>query len=247
MTLSKDQTTPIYSSQSYFINDQFVTEHTPAANPRGVYVLLHGFPAWVSKNYDIGEQLALLGYKVYIPHHRGLGQSKGTFRFDGCIQDTRSFITLVKTKHPDLPLSLVGHSWGGYLALRHLNFISSRLILLAPLAQFPTEPERQQALISNLYQVNHDDLSEYTLETLASEFRSLKHNLDLSILRDPARAPQTLLLYGTNDETIPADLMSDFASSVASSTFETVVSDDDHRLSKRRPVLNKIRDWVSGQ
>lgn len=233
-----------YSSRTYFQNDIFVTEHSPLQTPKGVFVLLHGFPAWVSKNYDIGEQLVLSGYKVYIPHHRGLGQSPGRFRFNECLRETRQFINHIKKSNSNLKLSLMGHSWGGYLALSHLDLIDTNLILLAPLAQFPKEEVRQKKLVSDLYLTNRNDLGEYSLESLEEEFRYLERALDLSILKDPGVAPRSILFYGTRDEVIPPDLISNFAQEVASETFETIVSDDDHRLSKRRPVLQKIANWL---
>ncbi len=238
-----NQIKPAYQSRSFYLGDIFITEHSPSEKPKGVFVLLHGFPAWVTKNYDVSEVLALEGYKVYIPHHQGLGQSRGAFRFTENIKAIRHFLTQVKELNPKLSLSLLGHSWGGYLSLRNLDLITDKLILLAPLARFP-EDQRRQTLLSSLYLNNKSDLGEYTLESLEQEFKVLEQDLNYSLLQEESKAPRSLLLYGTKDEVIPADLIRDFAADAQSSRFETVVFEDDHRLSKRRPVLDKIRNWL---
>jgi alpha-beta hydrolase superfamily lysophospholipase len=232
-----------YESRSFYLGDIFITEHTPSEKPKGIFVLLHGFPAWVTKNYDVSEVLALEGYQVYIPHHQGLGQSRGVFRFSENIKTIRHLLTQIKEQHPDLDLSLLGHSWGGYLSLRHLDLITDRLILLAPLARFPND-QRRHTLISSRDLNTEADLSEYTLETLEKEFKQLEQDVNYGLLQEEASAPRSLLLYGTKDEVIPAYLIRDFATDAKSSRFETIVLEDDHRLSKRRPVLDKIRHWL---
>lgn len=235
---------PVYTSQSYFVGHRFVTEHIPAKETLGVFVLLHGFPAWVTKNYDVGEVLAQEGYHVYIPHHEGLGQSMGTFDFISNIQNTRDFLKTIKQKHPHSSLSLVGHSWGGYLCLSSLDYVTDRLILIAPLAHFPTA-ERRETLINNLYENNQADLENYSLKQLQATFDTLESSLDYSLLNNEASAPKTLLIYGDSDEVIPSDLIRDFGRSISSDRLEIAVFPDDHRLSKRRPVLEKIKLWLA--
>lgn len=236
---------PVYNSRSYYFNNIFITEHTPTTDIRGLFILLHGFPAWVSKNYDIGEVLAQQGYKIYIPHHQGLGQSKGLFKFTENVNATRELINQIQNQNPNLGLSLMGHSWGGYLSLRHLDLISERLILLAPLARFPTD-ERRKTLVHNLFKNNKTDLEHYSLENLESEFELLEKNLNPNkILQDSHICPNTLLIYGTNDDVIPADLIKDFSKEVYTKKIDVLALNDDHRLSKRRPVLNKIAEWIN--
>jgi alpha-beta hydrolase superfamily lysophospholipase len=242
--MSQNVNTLLASSQSYFLGDRFITEFTPATPPKGLFVLLHGFPAWVTKNYDIAEVLVLLGYKVYVPHHQGLGQSKGEFRFTENVDTTRNWLIQLKEQHPNLKLSLGGHSWGGYLSLRNLDLITGRLLLLAPLARFPND-QRRNLLLGNLYHFNKADLPAYTLDSLQEEFQQLEANLDVALLKNTPLAPKTLLLYGTNDEVIPADLIAGFAADVSGPHLEIIVSDADHRLSRRRPVLEQIKNWVA--
>lgn len=235
--------TQLFTSRTFYWNKTFITEHTPSKESKGLFLFLHGFPAWVSKNYDVAELLALLGYKVYVPHHQGLGQSKGTFNFLENIEETSLLIKRIKDDHPNLPFSLFGHSWGGYLSLRHIDEVTDKLILLAPLAQFP-KSDRRELLITNLYNKNKNDIPSYTREELLETFQTLEQQLNERVFNKPSFSPLSLLIYGTNDEVIPADLIAEFAKKIESSHHKTIVTDDDHRLSKRRPVLENIRDWV---
>jgi pimeloyl-ACP methyl ester carboxylesterase len=236
----------LFTSRAFLYQDQYVVEHTPSVPSRGVFVLLHGFPAWVSKNYDVAEQLALLGYQVYIPHHRGLGQSPGAFRFGDCLTSTGRLLEEIKQRHSSLSsFNLLGHSWGGYLCLRHLSFATDRLILLAPLAVFP-EPPRAQALVSGLYRNNTTDLQSYDFEELSAEFAELARGLSIGSLGQHLASLRTLLLYGRQDEVIPSDLLDRFAQEINGAHLSVIVSDDDHRLSKRRRVLQQIRQWMEG-
>lgn len=233
-----------FTSQSFYWNNYFITEHTPLEPLKGQFVLLHGFPAWVSKNYDIGELLALLGYKVFIPHHQGLGQSPGNFEFLKNIKETSQLIKAIKEQNPLLPFSLLGHSWGAYLSLRHLHEITDKLILLAPLAHFPKD-RRRDLLLENLYEKNKQDIPSYDLAQLKAVFEKLEQDIDYSILNTELWTKKSLLIYGANDEVIPSDLMADFASSLRSPQHTTKVTDDDHRLSKRRQILEMIKSWLT--
>lgn len=233
-----------FTSHSFYWNNYFITEHTPQEPIKGQFVLLHGFPAWVSKNYDIGEQLALLGYKVYIPHHQGLGQSQGTFEFLKNLEETTRLIKAIKEKNPLLPFSLLGHSWGAYLSLRHLHEITDKLILLAPLAHFPKD-SRRDLLLGNLYEKNKEDIPSYNLVQLKAAFEKLEQEMDYSVINTNPWTQRSLLIYGTNDEVIPSDLMADFASGLRSPRHTTLVTNDDHRLSKRRQILEMIKKWVT--
>lgn len=233
----------LFTCRAYYWNEQFITELSPLKPIKGIYVQLHGFPGWVSKNYDVAEVLVQEGYKVYLPHHRGLGQSKGNFRFQQNIIATKQLLSEIQQSNPEHSLSLLGHSWGGYLTLRLRSFITDRMILLAPLAKFPTD-ERRYMLVKSLYNKNQSDLGEYTIESLEQEFEKLAADLDINSLKERSTTPRSLLIYGTNDDVIPPDLIESFSEEVKSGGLETLAFADDHRLSKRRPVLDKIQQWV---
>jgi alpha-beta hydrolase superfamily lysophospholipase len=98
----------------------FFRSWRPATGVRGVVVIVHGFNAH-SGYYDwAAGQLAAAGLAAYALDLRGRGQSDGerffVETFPDYVVDVASFVTLVKSREPGLPVFLLGHSAGGIVA-----------------------------------------------------------------------------------------------------------------------------------
>src|SRR5882672_10301764 len=98
----------------------FTREWQPAGEPRGVVVIAHGLNAH-SGLYDWAAlQFTASGLAVYALDHRGRGRSEGerffVNKFADWTQDLATFIDIVKTREPGLPVFLLGHSAGGVIA-----------------------------------------------------------------------------------------------------------------------------------
>lgn len=152
---------------------------------KGVVVLLHGFPGWVTKNYDLAELLTLEGYICYVPHYPGLGLSvdEGPFDFLDCISSIESFYDFVSLKHKDCDINLIGHSWGGYLALRLAERCTGKMIILAPLAVFPRNKVLENT-IKGLLSEAREDCSQYDYATLLKSFQRLASDIDYEVVRN---------------------------------------------------------------
>lgn len=101
-----------------------------AARPRAVVQLLHGVGEHAGRYTALIAALVAQGYTVYADDHRGHGRT-GLRQWDG---DHRKLGRLgpgglgaareavwtlsqrIREQHPDLPLVLLGHSWGSFLA-----------------------------------------------------------------------------------------------------------------------------------
>ncbi|WP_417555074.1 alpha/beta hydrolase [Microbacterium sp.] len=96
---------------------------------RGVVQLLHGVGEHAGRYGALAEALTGAGFHVYADDHRGHGRTgirqwngpaklghlgKGGMRatVEACWQLTG----IIRSEHPDLPLVLLGHSWGSFLA-----------------------------------------------------------------------------------------------------------------------------------
>jgi acylglycerol lipase len=97
--------------------DIFVRSWQPAAAPRALVAICHGFNAHSGYFTWVGEQLVEQGFAVYALDLRGRGRSDGDRYYLNSISeyvhDLATVITLAKSRHPGLATFLLGHSAGG--------------------------------------------------------------------------------------------------------------------------------------
>lgn len=91
--------------------------------PHPVVVFLHGYPG-NEKNLDLAQAVRRAGYQALYIDYRGLWGSGGTFSFAHGLEDAQAVLAWVRAPenvakyHFDVQrISIVGHSFGGWLAL----------------------------------------------------------------------------------------------------------------------------------
>jgi|SRR5215471_3463557 len=98
----------------------FTRAWRPASKPRGVVVIVHGFNAHSGQYEWVADQLVSKGLAVHALDLRGRGKSDGerfyVQKFGDYVSDLATFVTMVKTREPGLPVYLLGHSAGGVVA-----------------------------------------------------------------------------------------------------------------------------------
>lgn len=237
---------PIINSKAYSHKGMYIFHLKPHLKmPKGVFLVIHGFPSWSSKNYDIAEHLCLMGYEIFIPHHKGLGLSKGNFSFKKSISDVKKLILLIKQEKPGLRISLLGHSWGGFISLYLNQYVEEYLILLAPLLDVPNSTKMNYFL--NYFFENHPlETSGYNKKTLKKEFLVLKNNFHLEKFIQHIKNRKFLLLHGHEDDIIPIEHSTEFATKLSKLIdFDYIKMNEDHRLTKKRElVFKQINDWI---
>jgi acylglycerol lipase len=102
----------------------FLRSWLPEGAPRGVVALCHGFNAHSGQYGWVAEQLVEQGYAVYAPDLRGRGESEGE-RFyvedvADYVSDLSKAIAIAKSRHPGLPVFLLGHSAGGVVSCTYV-------------------------------------------------------------------------------------------------------------------------------
>lgn len=103
--------------------------HEPPGAPRGVVQLLHGVGEHAGRYTHVIEALTDAGFVVYADDHRGHGRTgmrqHGDARRLGrlgpgghvaAVAAVRRLSGIIRAERPDLPLILLGHSWGSFLA-----------------------------------------------------------------------------------------------------------------------------------
>ena len=109
----------------------------PVRNPKGLTVVCHGIHAGADDYLPIIEYMADSGYSVFAFDYKGTYDSEG----DGTVGMCESLVDLdhaldyieSEREFDDLPITLIGHSWGGYAAASVLP-LHRRVISCATIA-----------------------------------------------------------------------------------------------------------------
>src|SRR5919206_2191215 len=92
----------------------------PAADPRRLVVLVHGYGEHIGRYEHVAQALAARGSTVVGPDHVGHGRSAGervlVESFEPIVEDLRG---VVQAERGNLPVVMVGHSMGGLIATRY--------------------------------------------------------------------------------------------------------------------------------
>ncbi|CAI9391372.1 alpha/beta hydrolase [Microbacterium sp. T2.11-28] len=100
-----------------------------AGTPRGVVQLLHGVGEHAGRYRALIDALAGDGFTVYADDHRGHGRTGmaqhggdagrlgrlGAGGMPATLAACRQLTDIIRADHPDLPLIVIGHSWGSFL------------------------------------------------------------------------------------------------------------------------------------
>lgn len=109
--------------------------HSAAGHPTAVVQLAHGLGEYAGRYAHLAAALNEAGFTVYANDHRGhgktgLGQWNGDHAKLGrlgpgglraAIADLHQLAGIIRSDHPDLPLVLLGHSWGSLMAQILIN------------------------------------------------------------------------------------------------------------------------------
>ena len=116
-----------------------LTSWTPTGPPWAVIVGLHGMNDYANAFHMAAPYWAAKGIATYAYDQRGFGRSphRGVWGGEALMtEDLRTAVRLVRERHPDVPVAVVGESMGGAVAIS--AFASDgppeadRLVLLAP-------------------------------------------------------------------------------------------------------------------
>lgn len=101
----------------------FIRHWEPAGTPTANLVICHGVNSHGGQYIRAGETFAGRGFAVTALDLRGRGKSDGERYYaesvDDYVSDLSKAIELGRSKHPDLPVYLLGHSAGGVTAVTY--------------------------------------------------------------------------------------------------------------------------------
>lgn len=98
-------------------------EKNLVTNPKAVIIIVHGMCEHLGRYEYIKDKFNHFSYNVYRFDFRGHGKSGGKRGyiddFNKIIDDAHIFIEIAKQENKELPLIMIGHSWGAFIAVGH--------------------------------------------------------------------------------------------------------------------------------
>ncbi|XP_028308482.1 monoglyceride lipase isoform X2 [Gouania willdenowi] len=135
-----------YSGLPHIVNADglhlFCRYWEPEGPPRALVFIAHGAGEHCGPYDEIAHKLKDQSLLVFAHDHVGHGQSEGERMnvkdFQVYIRDVLQHVDMMKSRHPDLPVFIVGHSMGGAISIltaceRPSDF--SGVVLIAPMVQ----------------------------------------------------------------------------------------------------------------
>jgi alpha-beta hydrolase superfamily lysophospholipase len=111
--------------------DIFVYKWLPdGKGPRAAVQISHGMQEHAGRYAELAELLTGNGYAVYANDHRGHGRTAfgldrqgqlGPGGWDGAVRDLKQLMDTIKSELPGIPVFLLGHSWGSFLAQNYMG------------------------------------------------------------------------------------------------------------------------------
>lgn len=204
-------------------------------------LFLHGFPGVRSKqNREIAEKVAdRLGRRAIVLFYEGLGVTPGEFSFQRCLDDVeREFKKLTASG----PIDLVGHSWGGFQALRLTALYPKsvrRLVLLSPLLRFFGEDVCEKSFGDTARE--NPSLNLGDLRERAREFVAIGNsNPYLDMLAKIPREVETTILQAADDQITPGKVSKEASGVVRGPLFYEIRETDHSFLLDRDGTIERI-------
>ena len=128
-------------SSTFTFTDQdgieiFVYKWEPESEPKAVVQIIHGLAEHAKRYTRVAEALCKEGYICYANDQRGHGMTAGDLTeatlkgnagvlgpngWRGVVNDVYELSKIIKKENPNLPLFLLGHSWGAMLAQDYIQ------------------------------------------------------------------------------------------------------------------------------
>ena len=128
-------------SSTFTFTDQdginiFVYKWEPESEPKAIVQILHGLAEHAKRYTRLAEALCNEGYVCYAEDHPGHGLTAGDLTeatlkgragvlgpsgWRGVVKEIHNLSNIIKKEHPNLPLFLIGHSWGAFLAQDYIQ------------------------------------------------------------------------------------------------------------------------------
>ena len=250
-----------FSSRGSQLNGLLYLPSGPGPHPTAV--LLHGFPG-NERNLDLGQALRRAGINVLFFNYRGTWGSGGSFSTGNAIEDVSSALAFLRSERSMEEyrvdpgrISLIGHSFGGFLAAMGTagdRGVSCLVFLaganLGTLGR-DTSAESTAAALAALSPDFHPESGPVRGDPVAmlQEIQARAEEFDLLNHVESLMDRPTLMVSGERDLVVPKNEMHDplveALRATGSRQVSELVFDSDHYFSGHRIALSRaVVGWV---
>lgn len=226
------------------------------AGPHPTVLLLHGFPG-NEKNLDLAQSLRRAGYNVLFFHYRGAWGSQGDYTIGGQSGDVAAVLDYVRENADRLradtkQLSVIGHSLGGFTALRATAQIKE-LNCAVGLAAYNFEPEAgyteeqrngRDAYVDQLFMLHN-----LTGTKMTTEVAENAEAFDTRNLAPLLSGKSVLLIAASEDKAVPPAMQARVVAAYEKNpdiNLKAEVIPGDHAFSVSRIRLQRmVIDWMN--
>lgn len=231
------------------------------AGPHPVVIFLHGYPG-NEKNLDLAQAVRRAGFDAVYFDYRGMWGSGGTFSFAHGLEDAQAVLAWVRansakyhfdTRH----ITIVGHSFGGWVALLTAPHEPANTCVVAMAAwnigwagqRFLQHPDERKSNLDYFRFTTEPGAPVHALATdILNEMAAHAEWDYLKLARPLAEHPLLLVAakHDSPDEDIPMHEHLERAVRAAGGRrVKLVTYDDDHPFSAHRVELaNELLQWL---
>jgi pimeloyl-ACP methyl ester carboxylesterase len=240
-------TSIVESKPSFFLGNSAVYQFGNEKHAENAFLFFHGFPADTNKNEDFAKALAEINSHSFVLHYSGLGASNGLFSLAATIEEAKNLLHFVKNKSTYKSIYIIGHSWGGLVAinlLKQIPFQFKKAALLAPFCILPDEQIATEILEDFCINQKQNHNRQYDINALLKEYKTIKLKNDLIDVGSALKNTTTpiLIIQGTHDiVSIPEGAMK--LSMSLGNTSQLIEVDDEHHFINRDKIIKLLKGW----
>lgn len=219
--------------------------HLPAHPTTTEAILfLHGLPAnKYLKNLDLAiETHKNLNNDVFLRHYSGLGEAPGEFLFTRSVFETIELIKWLVEVKKYKNINLVGHSWGGLVAVNCASALPEKIksiLLLSPFCFTSQKESLYKWFIEDIRKDCPGIFGKQSPDVIASDFNQiLNSHLPLNLAEKIDKNIKIRIIQSKNDDVTPSATTKMFAQKLQGQ-HKYIELDQDHGFLQSREELVK--------
>ena len=238
-------------------NDVSLTGFVLLANgpgPHPTVIALHGYPG-NEKNLDLAQSVRRAGFNVLFFHYQGAWGSQGAYRLLNQVDDVSNAIKFLQDRQTNLRvdsqrLSVMGHSMGGFNALRAGHTIPDlRCVVGLAAANLGSYADRDEAARQGFktYTDTLFMLNDYDGDKALAEIQKNAAQLDVHRYGPGLANKRVLLIAGLGDRVVPPQVQRDMVKAFKPHlAVDSRFLPGDHSFSQNRIQLQReVTSWLS--